>query len=171
MEYPEIYKLSAAEARAREETALFRASHKLNSACKHAVEAAIRENFDGLHLKGGCIRPVIEEYGIDRVDWVLANTVQTKQLDGRFSRDNKAWAETFPIPESGNPVFEPRLDYVVESHPAVLDGFISLVRQERGREKALPEEEKPKPSIRAQLSAPPAAGEKKQAKNRDREVR
>ena len=102
MEYPEIYKLSAAEARAREETALFRASHKLNIACKHAVEAAIRENFDGLHLKGGCIRPVIEEYGIDRVDWVLANTVQTKQLDGRFSRDNKAWAETFPIPESGN---------------------------------------------------------------------
>ena len=171
MEYPEIYKLSAAEARAREETALFRASHKLNIACKHAVEAAIRENFDGLHLKGGCIRPVIEEYGIDRVDWVLANTDQTKQLDGRFSRDNKAWAETFPIPESGNPVFEPRLDYVVESHPAVLDGFISLVRQERGREKALPEEEKPKPSIRAQLSAPPAAGEKKQAKNRDREVR
>ena len=171
MEYPEIYKLSATEARAREETGLFRASHKLNIACKCAVETAIRENFDGFHLKGGCIKPVIAEYGIDRVDWVLANTVQTKMSDGRFSRDNKAWAETFPIPGSDNSVFEPRLDYVVESHPAVLDGFIGLVRRERDREKALPEEEKPKPSIRAQLSALPAAGEKPQAKNRDREVR
>ena len=49
MEYPQIYKRSPAEAREREETALFRESHKLNIACKKAVEAAIRENFDGMH--------------------------------------------------------------------------------------------------------------------------
>lgn len=171
MEYPQIYPFTIAEARAREETALFRESHKLNIACKEAVETAIRGNFDGFHLKKECIKPVIEEYGIDRVGWVLANTVQKKPFDGRFSRDNKTWAKTFSIPGGSDPVFDHRLDYVVESHPAVLDGFISLVRRERDREKALPEGEKSKPSIRAQLSAPPTAGEKPQAKGRDREVR
>ena len=171
MEYPQIYPFTIAEAKAKEETALFRESHKLNTACKKAVEKAIRENFDGFHLKKECIKPVIEEYGIDRVDWVLANTIQMKPFDGRFSRDNKAWAKIFPIPGSGDSVFDQRLDYVVQSHPAVLDIFINLVRWERDKEKALPEGEKSKPSIRAQLSTPPTAGEKPQAKGKDREVR
>lgn len=103
MEYPQLYKPSLAEAIDRNEKDLFRASHKLNIACKKAVETAIRENFDGMHLKTGCIAQVLEEYGTDRVNWVLANTVQQKDYDGRFSRDNKEWAKSFPVPESGRP--------------------------------------------------------------------
>ncbi len=170
MEYPQIYQLSLTEARDRGDMALFRESHKLNIACKNAVEKAIRENFDGLHLKSDCTKPVIEEYGTERADWVLAGTVQLNQYDERFSKDNKAWARTFTIPESDNSVFDHRLDYLVESHPAVLDGFISLMRRERDKEKILPGGEKSKPSVRAQLSAPLAAGERPWAKGRDREV-
>ncbi|MDE6902547.1 MAG: DUF3849 domain-containing protein [Lachnospiraceae bacterium] len=171
MEYPKLYQLSVTEARARDEIPLFRESHKLNIACKDAIEAAIRENFDGFHLNENCAKAVIEEYGFDRVDWVLANTVQQKDYDGRFSRDNKAWAKTFPVPESGSSMFDHRLEYIVESHPAVLDGFISLVRQEPGREKTAAEKKGGKRSIREQLSMPPSAGEKPQIKNKDREVR
>ncbi len=42
MEYPQIYKLSPEEARARGETALFRESKRMNVACKEAIETAIR---------------------------------------------------------------------------------------------------------------------------------
>lgn len=167
MENPQVYKLSPAEARARGETDLFRASHKLNIACKKAIEAAIRENFDGMHLKKECIRPVMEEYGPDRVEWVLANTIQHLNYDGRFSRSNKEWAGSFDMQESSTHSYDRRLDFIVGSHPAVLDGFVSLVRREREAAKEQPE----KPSIKGQLAAPPVPGEKPAAKTKDREVR
>lgn len=171
MEYPKIYRLSVTEARAREETGLFRASHKLNIACKDAIEAAIHDNFDGMHLKKECIKPVLEAYGTDRVSWVLANTVQQKEYDGRFSRDNKEWAKTFPIPQNDIQGFDLRREYLIDSHPAVLDGFIGLVRRESVAEKTVPEKGRRKPSIKEQLSVPPAAGGSPQSRNKDREVR
>ena len=167
MEYPQIYKLSPEEARAMGETALFRESKRMNVACKEAIEAAIRENFDGMHLKKECIRPVMEEYGIDRVEWVLANTLRHLNYDGRFSRSNKEWAGSFAIPESGTQGYDPGLDFIVGSHPAVLDGFVNLVRREREAAREQP----PKPSIKGQLAAPTVPGEKNSARNRDREVR
>lgn len=167
MEYPQIYKLSPEEARARGETALFRESKRMNVACKEAIEAAIRENFDGMHLKKECIRPVMEEYGIDRVEWVLANTLRHLNYDGRFSRSNKEWAGSFAIPESGTQGYDPGLDFIVGSHPAVLDGFVNLVRREREAAREQP----PKPSIKGQLAAPTVPGEKNSARNRNREVR
>lgn len=167
MENPQVYKLSPAEARARGETDLFRESHKLNVACKKAIEAAIRENFDGMHLKKECIRPVMEEYGPDRVEWVLANTVQYLNYDGRFSQSNKEWAGSFAVQESSTHGYDRRCDFIVGSHPAVLDGFVGLVRRER--EAARQQQEKP--SIKDQLAAPSVPGEKPAAKLKDREVR
>ena len=167
MEYPQIYKLSPEEARARGETALFRESKRMNVACKEAIETAIRENFDGMHLKKECIRPVMEEYGPDRVEWVLANTLRHLNYDGRFSRSNREWADSFAMPESGTQGYDPGLDFIVGSHPAVLDGFVDLVRREREEAREQPE----KPSIKGQLAAPPVPGEKPAAKTKDREVR
>ena len=165
MEYPQVYELSPAEARARGETSLFRESKKMNVACKAAIEAAVRKNFDGMHLKKECIRPVMEDYGSDRVEWVLANTLQHLNYDGRFSRSNKEWAGSF---DTGSLHSSDRgLDFIVESHPAVLDGFVSLVREEREAVRKQQE----KPSIKGQLAAPPVPGEKTAAKNKDREVR
>lgn len=167
MEYPKVYKPSLAEARAREETDLFRASHRLNIACKGAIEAAIREGFDGMHLKKECIKPVMEEYGPERVEWVLANTIRHLEYDGRFSRSNKEWAGSFPVKEDGTPGHDVSMDFIVGSHPAVLDGFVNMVRREREAAKGQPE----KPSIKGQLAAPPVPGEKPAINNRDREVR
>ena len=68
--------------------------------------------------------------------YVLANTLQLRGWDGRFSRDNKAWAEHFSIPGDPATGGEHRFLFQCESHPAVLDGFISLTRRELEKQKS-----------------------------------
>ena len=167
MEYPKVYKPSLAEARAREETDLFRASHRLNIACKGAIEAAIREGFDGMHLKKECVKPVMEEYGPERVEWVLANTIRHLEYDGRFSRSNKEWAGSFPVKEGGTPGHDVSMDFIVGSHPAVLDGFINKARREMEQMK---QPQQRKPSIKEQLATKPVPGDQP-VKPKEREAR
>lgn len=124
-EYPYLYMNSAAEAKRYDELDRWRESHRANVACKTAIEDAIRRDFDGMHLKSGCVQSVLSEYGFKRMEWVLANTVQQKPDDGRFRPDNRKWANTFYIPRESH-----NLDFVVESHSEVLNGFIQNFRQE-----------------------------------------
>ena len=101
---------------------LWRESHKANIACRNAIEDTIRQNFDGMHLNKDCLTPVLEEYGYKRTAWVLANTLHELKWDGRFGHANKQWAEKIYIPTDLNH----NSDFVVRSHPAVLDGFVSF---------------------------------------------
>ena len=59
------------------------------------------------------------------MEHVLANTVQELSFDGRFHPDNKAWANRHYVPEDS----EHNACFVVRSHPAVLDGFITEYRK------------------------------------------
>lgn len=92
----------------------------------------------------------MERYGAERVSLVLAATVQVKAWDGRFSSANKDWAFSFDFPDPKNDLGGDRRDsYAVTTHPAVLDGFINLVRQAiKEREQAQQE----KPLVTALLS-------------------
>ena len=124
-------------------------SRKRNLDCKNAIEDAIRKNFDGLHLTHDAAKGIIEEYGAERVVFILANTVQHLEHDGRFSIGNKAWAKGYEIPENINRGMDMNADYVVSSHPAVLDGFIGFARdaireQELGMEESVQIHEKTK---------------------------
>ena len=126
-----VYKRSASYARENGEIELFRESNKANSLCRTAVESAIREAFDGFYLGKDCEKPVIEEFGIERVCYVLAITLRVKNSDGRFSVDNRKWAKSYPIsedPEDEQDVLNSSVMAVVESHPAVLEGFVNRVR-------------------------------------------
>ena len=102
-----------------------------NIACKLSIEEGIKQNYDGLHLGKDFEKDIIREHGIGRVLYVLANTVQQKSWDGRFSSENKKWAREYQIPEDTlNRCF------IVESHPAVVDGFINRIRKmEQGKSK------------------------------------
>ena len=102
---------------------------KDNIACKNAIETAISKNFDGMHLKDGFINEVIAKHGLSRVKYVLSNTVQQKEYDYRFSSDNKGWGFATEITEPK----EQRYLFTVESHPAVLNGFIDLFRKKEKR--------------------------------------
>ena len=120
-----LYPYSSAEARERNELSLWRESHKANIACRNAIEDAIRQNFDGMNLQTDCLKAVLDEYGYKRTAWVLANTLHELKWDGRFSYANKHWAEKIYIPTDLNH----NSDFVVRSHPAVLDGFVSFYRK------------------------------------------
>lgn len=120
-----LYPYSAKEARERNELSLWRESHRANIACREAIEDTIRRSFDGMHLDKDCITPVLDEYGYKRTAWVLANTLHELEWDGRFHPANKEWAARHYIPrdERHNAAI------TVRSHPAVLDGFVSLYRK------------------------------------------
>lgn len=123
-----LYRYSLLEAKRNNELDLWRESQKANEECKQAIEVAIASNFDGMHLMKDTAKEVIKNYGFDRVNWVLANTIQHKDYDGRFSASNKEWAKGFFIPKgqaSDNTIY-----YIVNSHSAILDGFINQARKE-----------------------------------------
>lgn len=63
-----------------------------------AIERSIADHYHDNILENGT-KDIIDRYGFDRVNWVLANTLQEKAHDGRFSRDNKRWAKGLLHPE------------------------------------------------------------------------
>ena len=142
-----IYYENGAYARDHKELEQFRNSHVENINCKKAIEESISKNFDGFRLARHAVTDVIDQYGPDRVALVLAATVQLKNWDGRFSNQNKDWAFTVRMPDSrGNASYDHRDAYAVNSHPAVLDGFVSIARKEIA--------ERSKMSIRDELKQP-----------------
>ena len=120
-----VYPYSQTEANRLGEIKLWRDSYRANIGCKEAIEQSIRASFDGMHLNEDCVDTVIERFGYKRTTFVLANTLKEKDFDGRFHEQNKEWAKQFYIPPDRNH----NCSFTVESHPAVLDGFISLYRQ------------------------------------------
>ena len=147
-EYGTPYPHSAAYAREHRELEQYRVSNNVNLQCKESIEAAVREHFDGMYLSHDAAKGVIETYGMERVSMVLSNTVQLQDWDGRYSRRNKEWAKTIP---NDNPETV-RCGYALNSHPAVLDGFIDLVREEQQRSRTQGEKIQPsRPSVRDKL--------------------
>lgn len=143
-EYPAVYKHSAEYASEHWEEELFMISHNLNVKCKKAIEAAVNENFDGLRLNPDAVMSVMEEYGAERMAYVLSATLQWKTWDERFSKSNKEWAAQTYIPETMAMGRNLSRDMEVNSHPVVLDGFVDLFREElreRGKDAGLETEQ------------------------------
>ena len=129
-EYPPLYLSDLTYAMEHRNADAYLDSRKLNLDCKKAIEEAIASHFDGYHLAHDAAADVVEVYGSERVSFVLACTVQNLKTDGRLSKETKEWADGFIIPENISRGMDLNADYVVTSHPAVLDGFIGLARNE-----------------------------------------
>ena len=93
--------------------------------CGSDIEKGISTYFDGMHLNTDFIANLYALYGEERMNYVLANTVQMSESDGRYSPGNKAWAKEINI----NNAEDDRRTFYVNSHPAVLDGFITAYRK------------------------------------------
>ena len=129
-DYPAVYRHTFSYADDHGELDEYRESRKLDKECSQAVVDAIRQNYDGKHLNKEAVKPVVEEYGSERLAFVLANTLQQLPWDGRFSRDNKAWAAEFHIPEDMVHGRDRNSEFIISSHPTVLDGFINVFRRD-----------------------------------------
>ncbi|MBE7083782.1 MAG: DUF3849 domain-containing protein [Clostridiales bacterium] len=97
----------------------------VNFDCMYDIEKDITNNFDGMHLNTENIPKLHALYGEERMSYVLANTVQRLDSDGRFSPSNKEWAKGITINNSD----EDRLNFTITSHPAVVDGYITSYRK------------------------------------------
>ena len=91
-----LYPFSLKEAVSLGEKALWRESYLENCDCARAIERAIDEHYDGMRLNS-CAKEVIDRYGFDRVNFALANTLRQSIDDGRYSEDNKKWAQRFSV--------------------------------------------------------------------------
>lgn len=118
-----VYQETGAYAREHGELEAYRESAKLNRECAQAISDYIRDNYRNNSLDDSGVKDVIGKFGAERVQTVLANTIQNADWDGRYSRDNKAWANTFPkIPE--NAISR------ISNHPCLVDGFTNIVRRQ-----------------------------------------
>ncbi len=143
-----VYKFPAAYAREHGELEAYRASRKLNIECAGAISEAINNNYKDNCLNTKCVKDVISKFGAERTMYVLSNTVQQQDWDGRYSQDNKQWAKTVVIPEDKSSWADNRnREFVVQgAHPGLVDIFTSQARKE------FAELEK-KPSVKDKLDA------------------
>lgn len=139
-----LYLRSASYAHEHDEMDAYRASRKANIACREAIEEAIQENYRDNRLDLSCVKPIMDRFGVDRVEYVLANTVQYKDWDERFSQSNREWAKTIPVVTDGNDfVGDRRTAFVVDrGHSGLTDMFVTAFRKEVRQEEQA--KEKPK---------------------------
>ena len=127
-----VYPYPADHARENGELDVYRASFRANVSCKEAIEAAIRDNYHDNRLDTAAVGQVSEQFGQERMLYVLAATVRHFDYDGRISRDNKRWANTIPVYENKDGMGGDRsVQFVVSSHPGLTDLFLTQARREQ----------------------------------------
>ncbi|MDR0884526.1 MAG: DUF3849 domain-containing protein [Oscillospiraceae bacterium] len=103
-------------------------SHHENVRCRDFMDEQVRQNFDGIHLESQAIADsTVAEFGFDRTMWVLARHVQHYDYDGRFSNQNKVWAQSIQF----SPVHDADrdADFLLNSHPTLVDALTKQVRE------------------------------------------
>ena len=143
MDKTPIYPYPAAYARENGELEQYRASLKALADCKCAIDKAINDNWDGMNFARDSAKSVLEQFGSEKVAFILAYTVRERNLDNRFSGHNASWANTVPMYGMAGG----RGGCTLESHPAKVDIFIDLVRKD------IQELEQQKPKVRHTRSA------------------
>lgn len=122
-----LYPWSRDVAKRSGQTDLWDESYNENCRCARAIERMIALHYKDNRLNADGAKSVIGEYGYDRVNWVLANTVQIAHGEGRYSEDNRKWSRGFMIPHDSH---LKRSTFSVTSHPGLVDIFINQARKE-----------------------------------------
>ena len=126
-----VYLHSASYATKHGETDAYWLSDQANFSCKVAIEQAISAHYRDNRLDtASAVQEILEEFGAERLNFILANTIQHKDADGRISRDNKTWAQTIPVCEDKDGFgYDRNVSFVVDrSHPGLMDLFLTQAR-------------------------------------------
>ena len=136
-----MYMQSALSAISHDETDAYRASHLANVDCRKAIENAIAGHYRDNRLDVSFARDILETYGMERTQTVLASTIRAIDWDGRISDKNKAWAKSFPLPDASG-----REYHINRCNPGLTDLFCNEVRR-------IQREQERKPSVLEKLKA------------------
>lgn len=89
-----VYREAAMYAFEAGELSAYRTSMQANMDCKEAIEQTINDYYGNNRLATeSAVKSILEKFSPERVAYVLANTIQQKDHDGRISRDCKEWAK------------------------------------------------------------------------------
>ena len=99
----------------------YRASRDANMACRDAIEAAISANYGNNRLASeSAVESVLERFSPERVEYVLANSIQQKDHDGRIHHSLKDWAKEVNVcPDTAK-------EFIVDKvNPGLLSLFVT----------------------------------------------
>ena len=120
-----IYRETANYAYEAGEIDAYKASRDANIACSEAIEQAISENYSDYRLSTRvAVETVLEQFSEERVQYVLANTVQHNLHDGRYHAENKDWAGKVSVCEENSDSF-----LVSQVHPGLVNLFINQFKE------------------------------------------
>ena len=152
-----VYRHSAEYAIQHGEIEAYRDSFKANMDCREAIEKAIGDNYRDNRLDSRTTSVQLgQKFGMERVSYVLANTIRCKDHDGRISAGNKRWAAAIPVAEDRSEWGENRnLRFIVDrTNPGLVDLLVNQVRKDLTKEQEAGEK---KPSVLEKLQKSRAA--------------
>ena len=121
-----VYRETANYAYEAGELEAYRASFAANEKCRDAIEAAITSNYGDNRLDAdAAVKSVLEQFSPERVRYILANTIQQKDFDGRIPQPLKEWAKSVEVcPENAS-------RFVVDkANPGLTALFVDAFRQQ-----------------------------------------
>lgn len=92
-----VYRFPAEHARENGELELYRASNKASAACKEAIEKAISEHYCDNVLHREAVAQVAEQFGHERILYVLAITIGRRIGTGGSQRTTSNGQRPFPF--------------------------------------------------------------------------
>ena len=131
-----IYRETANYAYEAGEMDAYRASLAANVECRRAIEAAISSNYGDNRLDADtAVKSVLDQFSPERVRYVLANTIQQKDFDGRIPQPLKEWAKSVEVcPENASRFL------VDKPNPGLTALFVDAFRQQTEPEKEVTSE-------------------------------
>lgn len=104
----------------------YRASLAANEKCRSAIETAISDNYAENRLDAdAAVKSVLEQFSPERVRYVLANTIQQKDFDGRIPQPLKEWAKSVEVCSENASRF-----LVNKPNPGLTALFVDAFRQQ-----------------------------------------
>ena len=146
-----VYREAAMYAFEAGELSAYRTSMQANMDCKEAIEQTINDYYGNNRLATeSAVKSILEKFSPERVAYVLAQTIQQKDHDGRISPDCKEWAKGM----DGSPDHATQL--IIDS---VNPGLVSLFTEEFVRQTAISRAQEQAPAEQSKPAVPEKAPE------------
>ena len=124
--YFPVYKGTLADAWRELNIDLYLDSKQWNLACKTAIEYILDRNRT-TNLKQA-VKELLDDFGKERVVFLIANTVQYYTYENWFSKENEAWAGEIDIPENFNRGVDINSHYIIDGDVSMLNEVVNELR-------------------------------------------